>query len=98
MLLYRSSPDSSLKEILVRSLGVKATVKKIRRIYFVGNVKIHFDTIEELGTFVEVEAIDLDGSISKQQLQEQCDDYIRLFEIDERDFVAISYSDLLLIK
>jgi adenylate cyclase class IV len=43
--------------------GIKVIVQKKRRIYFIGNVKFHFDTIAELGTFIEVEAIDKDGTL-----------------------------------
>ena len=76
--------------------GVKVVVDKTRRIYFLGNVKFHFDRVAGLGTFVEVEAIDRDGTIGREILQEQADGFAALFEIRPEDFVAVSYSDLLL--
>ncbi len=96
ILLYDSRPGSALKEILSRSLGVLAVVDKHREIYFIGNVKFHLDRVEGLGTFAEIEAIDSDGSISKEQLSEQCDRYMKLFDIQKDDLVAASYSDLIL--
>lgn len=98
VLLYKSQPGSALKEMLTNSLGVKAVVDKIRRIYFIGNIKFHFDTVKDLGTFVEVEAIDKDESIGKELLQKQCDRYAALFNIIEKDFVPVSYSDLVMGK
>jgi len=96
VLLYQHQPDASLKQILTTALGVKTVVDKKRKIYFIENVKFHFDDVEQLGTFVEVEAIDKDGSIGIDTLKEQCRKYAQLFGIQEKDFVAQSYSDLLL--
>ena len=70
-------------------------VEKRRRIYFINNVKFHFDTIAELGTFIEVEAIDKDGSLGIEKLKEQADKYAAFFSIRTEDFIAISYSDML---
>lgn len=96
--LYQHRPDQALKQILTQSLGIKAIVDKKRRIYFIGNVKFHFDRVEGLGTFVEVEAIDKDGSIGLEKLKQQCSHYQQLLQIQEDDFIAESYSDLLLEK
>lgn len=95
VLLYQHQPDIALKAILIKTLGVKAVVDKRRRIFFIGNVKFHFDTVCELGTFIEVEAIDRDGSIGKEKLQSQCDHYAQLFNIQPEQFIAVSYSDLI---
>lgn len=98
VLLYQHQPGSALKEILINSLGIKVVVDKTRRIYFIDNVKFHFDTVKDLGTFIEVEAIDKDGTIGKEMLQKQCDQYAVLFNITDQDFVAVSYSDLIMEK
>ncbi|MEO6230118.1 MAG: class IV adenylate cyclase [Ferruginibacter sp.] len=98
ILLYKHSPDKILKDILTESLRIKVVVSKKRKIYFIGNVKFHFDKVQDLGTFVEVEAIDADGSIGKEKLQEQCNHYSSLFNLEESDYIAVSYSDLLLQK
>ncbi|MEO6539985.1 MAG: class IV adenylate cyclase [Ferruginibacter sp.] len=98
VLLYQHQPDKTLKEILLKSLGIKAVVDKKRKIYFINNVKFHFDIVEGLGTFIEVEAIDKDGSIGKDKLQAQCDEYAALFGINAEDFCSVSYSDMILEK
>ena len=94
--LYRHQPENNLKEILVAALGVKIVVAKSRRIWFVKNVKIHFDKVEGLGEFLEVEAIDADGSLSIEKLEDQCNSFSKLFEIKVEDYIAYSYSDLLM--
>ena len=96
VLLYQHLPDISLKQILIKTLGVKAVVDKQRKIYFIANVKFHFDTVESLGTFIEVEAIDKDEMIGIEKLKAQCAYYAELFNIDEKDFIANSYSDMLI--
>jgi len=98
VLLYQHQPDKALKDIFIKTLGIKALVDKKRKIYFINNVKFHFDTVKDLGTFVEVEAIDKDGSIGKEKLQEQCNKYAALFEIAEEDYCSVSYSDMVLEK
>lgn len=96
VILYHSQNKELLKALLTQSNGIKVIVDKIRRIYFIDNVKFHFDVVKDLGTFVEVEAIDIDGSIGLEQLQQQCNFYKSFFDIQESDFIHCSYSDLLL--
>ena len=85
---------SILKEILTRSLGILAEVDKKRDIFFIENVKFHLDTVKDLGTFVEIEAIDDHGDISKHKLLEQCSYYLKLLDINEEDLLEDSYSDM----
>lgn len=96
VLLYKHTPNQDLKKILEKVNGIKVVVDKIRSIYFIENVKFHFDNVKGLGFFVEVEAITRDNSISVEKLKEQCDYYANFFEITKEQFIAESYSDLLL--
>jgi predicted adenylyl cyclase CyaB len=98
VILYQHKADDNLKRLLIQSLGIKAVVDKKRKIYFIDNVKFHFDTVASLGTFVEVEAIDKDGSIGLDKLKEQCRHFEELLGITKEDFIAESYSDMLLAK
>jgi len=97
VLLYQHQAQQSLKEILSLLFGVKVIVEKRRKIYFIDNVKFHLDTVNDLGTFIEVEAIDETGEIGIQKLKEQCDKYFSFFGFDFSDYVNCSYSDLLLL-
>ena len=93
--LYRPQADPALKELLENALGLKIVVDKQREIYFIDNVKFHLDEVQGLGTFVEIEAIDSDGTIGKEKLLEQCNFYLNAFEIEEGDLLENSYSDML---
>lgn len=97
VLLYKHRPDQNLKAVLAKAIGIKAIVDKRRKIYFIENVKFHFDTVQNLGTFIEVEAIDVDGSIGREKLQEQCDHYAMLLKVSKEDFMAGSYSDMIIV-
>jgi predicted adenylyl cyclase CyaB len=96
--LYKTQPNSGLKEILTKSLGILAIVNKQREIYFIDNVKFHLDTVRGLGTFMEIEAIDATGDLSKDKLLEQCNRYLELFETKESDLLTNSYSDQILAR
>ena len=96
IMLHQTAPQSDLKPLLTKALGVKVTVDKSREISFIGNVKFHLDTVAGLGSFVEIEAIDADGSLGRARLLAQCQEYLTLFKIQDADLVEGSYSDLLL--
>lgn len=98
VILHKNIPGSNLKEILTESLGVLAVVDKRREIYFIENVKFHLDDVFGLGSFVEIEAIDLSGNLGEKKLLEQCNFYIDLFGLTKEDMITSSYSDLLLAK
>ena len=96
VILFNSSPDSSLKELLTKSLGILVVVDKKREIYFIDNIKFHIDNVKKLGNFIEIEAIDKIGNIGKEKLLDQCNFYMNLFDISEGDLISVSYSDMLL--
>lgn len=94
--LVKIEEAKELKEVLAKSIGIKVVVKKKREIYYIGNVKFHIDEVPELGSFVEIEAGNIQANLNREQLKEQCDFYMQVFEIKEEDLVEVSYSDMLL--
>ena len=96
VILYPSQPDSTLKQLLIESIGQKVVVDKQRAIYFIENVKFHVDEVEQLGSFVEIEAIDRTDEIPLEKLDEQCRFYMEVLHIANEDLLEVSYSDLLL--
>ena len=96
--LFKTTINSGLKEILQAALEDIVVVRKHRSIYFIDNVKFHVDKVEDLGSFVEIEAIDDDGTKSVEYLQAQCNMYLNLFKIQQSDLIEGSYSDMLLNK
>jgi len=87
--------SEALKSILTKSMGVRWIVDKQREIYFIDNVKFHIDMVEKLGSFVEIEAIDSDGSHTEDKLHEQCNYYLNYLGIKEEDLLTHSYSDMI---
>lgn len=94
--LFECANGPALKAVLGKALPILAIVDKKREIYFIGNIKFHIDNVEGLGTFVEIEAIDIDGILGKDKLHEQCTYYLDLFQITESDLIAESYSDMVM--
>lgn len=101
IVLEKLIPGNSLEKVLEISNGVKVVVDKKRQIYFIDNVKFHLDTVEGLGTYFEIEAIQ-DSSDNtaaiKNKLEKQCAYYLDLFNISSHDFISLSYSDLIIEK
>lgn len=95
ILLYRCQPDPTLKAILTLHFGIRAVVEKIRKIYFIGDVKFHFDDVKNLGLFVEAEAIDPDEKYAIEQLKSLSDKYFNFFGFGTDMLVGNSYSDML---
>jgi len=93
--LYHPAENSTLKEILTNSLGILVIVEKTREIYFIDNVKFHIDTVDRLGTFVEIEAVDSSGAIAQETLQRQCEEFMNLLGIRAEDLINHSYSDMI---
>jgi adenylate cyclase, class 2 len=94
-LLYKCNHDFALKEVLTKSLAIRVIVSKKRRIYYVQNVKIHFDQVKGLGEFIEVEACDNDAEFANDFLTNQCEYFKNFFDVKEADLISCSYSDLL---
>lgn len=87
---------AALKNCLSRAMGILVEVVKRREIYFVDNVKIHLDELDNFGQFVEIEAIAPRADFPEAKLRAQCAFFIKTFGIQPEDVLAESYSDLLL--
>ena len=93
--LEAAAPEAmdALEDALTAALGIRAVVEKRREIRFVDNVKFHLDDVPGRGRFVEIEAIDLTGSLGEDRLREQCEAWRRRLGIAEQDLVSFSYAD-----
>lgn len=96
--LFRPNADNSedLKATLQAALPTKVVVDKHRAIYFIDNVKFHVDEVQQLGEFVEIEAIDTTGQRSVDELTAQCQHYMEVLQIEKENLLETSYSDMLL--
>ncbi len=96
--LVKVEDAAGLKEVLIKSMGIKTVVKKRREIYYIGNVKFHVDEVPGLGSFVEIEAGNVLEDMTAEQLKSQCDHYMAEMGIREPDLIKNSYSDMLLAE
>jgi adenylate cyclase, class 2 len=88
--------DDKLEFVLDNILATAVVVKKERKIFFINNAKFHLDDVEGLGRFVEIEIIDAEGNLSKEQLAADCEKYVEMLDLRNGGvFVPQSYSDLL---
>jgi predicted adenylyl cyclase CyaB len=94
--LVKIDEGDTLREMLLKAIGIKVVVRKRREIYFISNVKFHLDSLEGFGNFVEIEASNKNHSLETAKLYEQCDFYMKEFGIVEEDLVMLSYSDMML--
>lgn len=84
----------SMAATLDQALGTWVKVDKQREIYFIDNVKFHLDEVAGLGSFIEIEAIG-DSADQREELLQQCQEYMVYLGVEEDELVEVSYSDLL---
>jgi len=86
--------DRTVDNLIDAALNRDVVVAKSRHIVWLGNVKFHVDNVAELGSFVEIEAIDY-GEQDSDTLLAQCHEYMQLLGIRVEDLDSRSYSDML---
>ena len=94
---YRLATVGEAREteaLLDAALGRLVRVIKIRHVLLYSATRIHLDQVERLGRFVELETV-LRGQ-SEEEAQAEHELVKRVLGLDQRDPVAVSYSDLLL--
>jgi len=95
-IILENNPSEDLEKILALSNGILVRVDKRREIYFIKNVKFHIDRVENLGSFMEIEAISENDSIPKEELIKQFNYYKEKLNIKDSDLIDKSYSDMIL--
>jgi predicted adenylyl cyclase CyaB len=82
-----------LREALAAALGVRGVVRKERRLYLVGQTRIHLDRVEGLGDFVELEVVLSDGQ-SADEGRVIAETIASQLGIEKADLVDRAYIDL----
>jgi len=89
-----TTEPEALKTVLSAAWGIRGVVRKQRLLYMVGNTRIHLDTVEGLGTFMELEVVLVAGQSEQQGFATAVELMARL-GIADADLVDVAYIDLL---
>jgi predicted adenylyl cyclase CyaB len=83
-----------LRVVLSRSLGVTQTVEKSRVLYLVGQTRVHLDSVDGLGDFLELEVVLRPGQNSAEG-QAIATDLMQRLGIRDTDLCSTAYADML---
>jgi len=83
-----------LRETLSRALGAVGVVRKARTLLRSGPTRIHFDSVENLGDFIELEVV-LRPDQSEEEGERIAREVMERLRIDPEDLVEGAYFDRL---
>lgn len=84
----------SMNLVLQRTLGVRGVVAKTRTLWIVGQTRIHFDSVADLGAFAELEFVLNEGQ-SEDEAHTFVGKLLDQLEIRPDDLIDLAYIDLL---
>ena len=96
-LLTKTQTPDSLKETLASALGILGVIRKTRWLYMAGQTRIHLDSVEQLGWFVELEVM-LSAGQTVEEGTSIAYELMKKLEIPQENLVECAYIDLLLNK
>ncbi len=86
-----------VKKLLKEIFGIKVIVNKTRRLFIWQNVRIHIDSVNKLGRFLEFEIVcrtRREENVSAEKMK-----YLKkIFDISKNNILKSSYSDMLIKK
>ncbi|MFK7855481.1 MAG: class IV adenylate cyclase [Granulosicoccus sp.] len=94
-LIYQTESATSLRETLAKTLHVKGEVRKSRYLYLSGRTRIHLDSVEGLGSYIELEVV-LERDDDQKVATQEATGLMRQFGINQSDLVDVAYIDLLI--
>ncbi len=92
--IVRSGNPEAFARILKSVLPLRGIVTKRRRLYHIGQTRVHLDTVDGLGEFIELEVI-LATHQSADEGQRIAQGLMAQLQIPREDLVANAYMDLL---
>jgi predicted adenylyl cyclase CyaB len=93
---YRLMPvldPGAKKRILSLAMGVKQVVTKDRHLFLLGPTRIHLDSVDELGSYLEFEVV-LGGEVGEAEGHRIVAELREQLHVRDEDLVSRSYSDL----
>jgi predicted adenylyl cyclase CyaB len=83
-----------LKDVLLKALGMKGIVRKIRKLYLHNQTRIHIDDVEGLGHFVELEVMLQDNQATEDGIA-IAENLMLQLHIEKQDLIDVAYIDLM---
>ena len=87
--------NNDARGYLKNILEEEVVVEKKRHLYMYNNTRVHIDNVKELGAFLELETLVVDG---KEDAGKRFDEIIALLSIERGNEIRKSYRDLILEK
>ena len=88
-----------VKALFHQLLGTKIAVTKLREVYLLGNIRVHLDEVERLGSFLEFEAVfESESDATQTQEREKIRALMHRFHVSDEELLQGSYPDLLAEK
>ena len=86
----------NVKEFFASLFPVETVVKKIRELYLFDDTRIHLDTVDSLGCFIELETLVIKGD--EADAKKRFDKTVELLELPLDEQLKTSYRNLTLEK
>jgi adenylate cyclase class IV len=86
-----ASDAPGTRRLLERMLGPRARVRKRREVWLYRNARIHLDTVQGLGQFIEIEVVVTQGMPQARELMKELRGVLG---ISAKELIAASYGEL----
>ena|SRR5690349_11445923 len=96
-LLSRTSAPDTLRDTLSLAYGQAGRVRKRRTLFLVGRTRVHLDSVENLGQFLELEVVLNDGESAEAGIREAHELMAKL-GVEPSQLIEGAYVDLLARK
>ncbi|MFK8050691.1 MAG: class IV adenylate cyclase [Halioglobus sp.] len=92
--IYETDQPTVLRDALEMSNGILGSVSKVRILYIVGRTRIHIDSVQGLGEFLELEVV-LSDTDTEEEGMAEARILIEKLGVDQDKLVQGAYFDLL---
>ncbi len=93
-LISKTSEPENLRLVLSSAYCVRGVVRKKRELYLLGQTRIHVDTVESLGDFLELECV-MQPEQDKSEGLKTVNNLMSQLGVLQSDLVSTAYIDLL---
>ena len=89
-----TADPENLKRVLELAYGIRGIVKKKRYLFLVGQTRVHLDSVEGLGQFMELEVVMQEGQ-SDAEGQAIAESLMTELGVEQSDLLEGAYMDLM---